>query len=70
MNTIDHGEGLKTKLIAWKAKMDDFIQKVAIRYGPLPNLDKEHKNRRLNYATDNGCSLPCDIHSGWLIRTN
>jgi|OpeIllAssembly_1097287.scaffolds.fasta_scaffold563585_1 hypothetical protein len=56
MNTIDHGEGLKTKLIAWKAKMDDFIQKVAIRYGPLPNLDKEHKNRRLNYATDNGCS--------------
>ena len=31
MNTIDYGEGLKTKLIAWKAKMDDFIQKVAIR---------------------------------------
>jgi len=31
MNTIDHGEGLKTKLVAWKAKMDDLIQKVAIR---------------------------------------
>jgi len=31
MNTIDYGEGLKTKLIAWKAKMDDLIQKVAIR---------------------------------------
>jgi len=31
MNTIDHDEGLKTKLIAWKAKMDDLIQKVAIR---------------------------------------
>lgn len=31
MNNIDHGEGLKTKLIAWKAKMDDLIQKVAIR---------------------------------------
>jgi len=28
MNTIDYGEGLKTKLIAWKAKMDDLIQKV------------------------------------------
>jgi hypothetical protein len=31
MNTIGYGEGLKTKLIAWKAKMDDLIQKVAIR---------------------------------------
>ena len=31
MNTIDYGEGLKPKLIAWKAKMDDLIQKVAIR---------------------------------------
>jgi len=31
MNTIDYGEGLKTKLIACKAKMDDLIQKVAIR---------------------------------------
>jgi hypothetical protein len=28
MNTIDYGEGLKPKLIAWKAKMDDLIQKV------------------------------------------
>jgi hypothetical protein len=27
MNTVDHGEGLKTKLIAWKAKMDDLITK-------------------------------------------
>jgi hypothetical protein len=31
MNPIDHGVGMKTKLIAWKAKMDDLIQKVAIR---------------------------------------
>ena len=31
MNTIAYGEGLKTKLTAWKAKMDDLIQKVAIR---------------------------------------
>ena len=31
MNAIDYGEGLKTKLIAWKAKMDNLIQKVPIR---------------------------------------
>lgn len=31
MNPIDHGVGMKMKLIAWKAKMDDLIQKVAIR---------------------------------------
>jgi hypothetical protein len=31
MNPIDHGVGMKTKLIAWKAKMDDLRQKVAIR---------------------------------------
>ena len=31
MNTLDHGEGMKTKLIAWKTKMEDLIQKVAIR---------------------------------------
>ena len=31
MNPVDHGEGLKTKLIAWKTKMEDLIQKVAIR---------------------------------------
>ena len=31
MTIVDQGEGLKTKLIAWKAKMDDLIQKVVIR---------------------------------------
>jgi hypothetical protein len=31
MNPIDHGVGMKTKLIAWKAKMDDLMQKGAIR---------------------------------------
>ena len=31
MNPIDHAEGMKTKLIAWKAKMDALMQKVAIR---------------------------------------
>jgi hypothetical protein len=31
MNPIDHGEGMKMKLIAWKAKMDALMQKVAIR---------------------------------------
>ena len=31
MNPIDHGEGMKTKLTAWKAKMDALMQKVTIR---------------------------------------
>ena len=31
MNPIDYGKGMKTKLIAWKAKMDDLIRKIAIR---------------------------------------
>ena len=31
MGSIEYGRGMKTKLFAWKAKMDDLIQKVAIR---------------------------------------
>jgi|APHig6443717497_1056834.scaffolds.fasta_scaffold447046_2 hypothetical protein len=46
MNTIDYGEGLKTKLIACKAKMDDLIQKVAIR-GSKRSEKVLHKNQDL-----------------------
>jgi hypothetical protein len=31
MNPSDHGVGMKTMLFTWKAKMDDLLQKVAIR---------------------------------------
>ena len=31
MGSIEYGRGMKTKLIAWKAKTDGLIQKVAIR---------------------------------------
>ena len=31
MDPIDHGVGMKTKFIAWKAKMDDLVQKAATR---------------------------------------
>lgn len=31
MNPFGYGKGVNTKLIAWKAKMDDLIQKVTIR---------------------------------------
>ena len=31
MNTINYCKGMKTKLIAWKAKMYDLTRKVAIR---------------------------------------
>ena len=33
MNPIDYCKGLETKLIAWKAKMNDLTRKIAIR-GP------------------------------------
>ena len=46
MNTIDHGEGLKTKLIAWKSKMDDLIEKVAIR-GSKESEKALRKNQNL-----------------------
>jgi len=46
MNTVDHGEGLKTKLIAWKAKMDDLLQKVVIR-GPKGSEKVLRKNQDL-----------------------
>ena len=61
MNTIGYGEGLKTKLIAWKAKMDDLIQKVAIRGSKesekvlrknqdleMPNSEMSSRIERLN----------------------
>jgi len=31
MNSIDHGNGMKKKLIAWKAKINDVTRKVARR---------------------------------------
>ncbi len=31
MNPFDYGKGVKTKLIAWKAKMDDLTRRVAKR---------------------------------------
>jgi hypothetical protein len=50
MNTVDHGEGLKTKFIAWKAKMDDFLQKVVIR-GPKESEEVLRKNQDLKMPT-------------------
>jgi len=46
MNTVDLGEKLKTKLIAWKAKMDDLIQKIAVR-GSKENEKVLRKNQDL-----------------------
>jgi len=31
MDPIDHGVGMKTKFIAWKAKMDDLVQKAGAK---------------------------------------
>ena len=50
MNTVDQGEGLKTKLIAWKAKMDDLLQKVVIR-GPKESEKVLRKNQDLKMPT-------------------
>jgi hypothetical protein len=46
MDSIDYGKGIKTKLIAWKAKMDDLIQKVAI-CGPKESEKIMRKNQDL-----------------------
>ena len=46
MGSIEYGRGMKTKLIAWKAKMDDLIQKVAIR-GSKESEKVLRKNRDL-----------------------
>jgi hypothetical protein len=46
MNPIDPGEGMKTKLIAWKAKMDALMQKVAIR-GSKESEKALRKNQEL-----------------------
>jgi len=60
MNTIDHDEGLKTKLIAWKAKMDDLIQKVAIR-GPKESEKVLRKNQDLKMPNSE-MSSPTEQH--------
>jgi hypothetical protein len=46
MGSNEYGKGMKTKLIAWKAQMDDFIQKVAIR-GSKGNEKVLRKNQDL-----------------------
>ena len=46
MGANEYGKGMKTKLIAWKAKMDDLLQKVVIR-GPRESEKVLRKNQDL-----------------------
>ena len=47
MDSIDYGKGIKTKLIAWKAKMHDLTRKVA-RRGSKENEKVLRNNQELN----------------------
>ena len=52
MGSIEYGRGMKTKLFAWKAKMDDLIQKVAIR-GSKESEKALRKNQDLEMLISN-----------------
>lgn len=49
MDSIDYGKGIKTKWIAWKTKMDDLIQKVAI-HGSKESEKVLRKNQDLKMS--------------------
>ena len=74
MGSNEYGKGVKTKLIAWKAQMDDFIQKVAIRGSKgnekvlRKNQDLEMPNSEMSSRTE---QLKNDRPNEWAsLKTN
>ena len=79
MDSIDYGKGIKTKLIAWKAKMDNLIQKFAI-CGPkeiekiirknqdlkMPNSEmSSYIERFIQWRAPHGVGFPDEKYRLW-----
>jgi hypothetical protein len=73
MDSIDYGKGIKTKLIAWKAKMHDLTRKVA-RRGSKENekvlRNKQELNMPITEMSSRIAQLKNECRTEWTPQGN